>query len=283
MSRILMFIILAMLGMLLSVAAGIIGFPFGLMIGLFGGLIPFMAIIQIIGLAKQKGLLALFKDLEKDEKFIWMPDRDNKMHLLIMKYSNKGILYLKGLGLFEDKGTSFLFGKDKMGFALPESGYTLDVETEQYFSKLKKDKKLDDWDACVKAYLTEKDYILFQKRFRAPGREANLYKINEELDWLVDRLPKDKLEKIVKGETIDFRSRCMYLKYNYDPTAAENATDMEKIRIYKLTSDYRDAQDFKKYKQIGMMIFIVILAIVIFISVLSALDLSAFSNLFGGF
>ncbi len=283
MSRIVMFIMLALFGFVLSVLSGFVGYPFGIMLGAFGGLLPFMAIIQIIGIAKGKGFLTLFKDISKDEKFIWVPDRDNKIHLTIMKYSNKGILYLKGVGLFEDKGTSFLFGRDKMGFALPESGYTLDLVSEHYFSLLKKDNGLNDWDSCVKQYLSEDDYAKFRTMFRHPGREPNLYKINEELDWLAERVPKDKLEKQICGQTVDFRSRCMWLKYNYDPGAAENATDLEKIRMLKLATDYKDEKDFQKYKSIGMMIVMIILGIVILISVLSALDFSNLFGMFGGF
>lgn len=282
MQKIAMFIMLGILGFVCSIASGFIEYPMNLMIAAFGGMLCFLAILQMLGIAKQKGFLALYKDLADDEKYIWIPDIYNKIHLTIMKSSHKGILYFKGLGLFEDKGTTFLFGKDRMGFALPESGYTLNLESEQYFSLLKKDEGLTDWDDCVKAYLTPDQFLSFEHKFRKPGKEVTLHMINEELDWLANQIPQNKLEKHIMGKTIDFRSRCLWLKYNYDPSAAENATDAEKIITWKRAIDYRDVGDYKKYASIGKMIVMVLLGVVILVVVLSSIDLSNFGSLFGG-
>ena len=285
MQRIAMFIMMTIAGAAISIVSCLIMFPINIVGVMFGSMLPVMAIMQIFAIAKQKNFLPLYKDLEKNEKYLWIPDVNNRIHLTIMKTTHKGLLYLKGLGLFEDKGTTFVFGKDRMGFAFPESGYTGDIPTLQYFSKLFKKEPFDisDWDSAVKAFLYSDDWERFQKKFRRPHFHPTIENIYEELDWLSERRARDELRVRVFGETVDFRSRCRFLRYNYDPVAAENATEAEKIIAYKRATDYKDpSADYSKYGAIAKAVVIIVFGVALGIAILSSIDLSNFAGLFGG-
>lgn len=283
MQRIPLFITMGIFGMALSVVGGFIPFPMSIMVCMFGGFICLMAILQVIGIAKQKNFLMLYKDLEDNEKYIWIPDKNNKLYLTIMKSDHKDVLFHKAIGLFEDKGTEFLFGKDKMSFVFPESAYTADLKNVHYFSMLKKKDGLESWDDCVKKYLNQEDYGLFVKLFRHGNVEIDFEHISRELDWLINRKPSDELKAMIRGESIDFRSRCKWLKYNYDPASADNATEAEKIAVWKQLSNYKEShEEYKKYGAIAKAVMIIIFGIVLAIVVLSSVDLSNFIGLFGG-
>jgi hypothetical protein len=285
MQRIAVFIMMGIAGLILAVITSLTVFPVNVLGAVFGGMLPLMAILQIFGIAKQKNFLPLYKDLDKNEKYEWVPDTNNRIHLTIMKSNHKGLLYLKGLGLFEDKGTTFLFGKDKMGFAFPESGYTGDIPTIQYFSQLFRDNGVSEWDEFVKLYLYPSAFEEFKKRFRQ-GKKPTIDNINAELEWLSQRpmsSVRNDLKQQVFGETVDFRSRCRFLKYNYDPVAAENATEAEKIIAYKKAVDYKDPkEDFSKYSAVAKAVVLIIMGLVIFMAVASSIDLSNFMGMFGG-
>ena len=284
MQRIPLFIAMSIFGMVLCIFGGFAPFPINIVVCMFGGMINMMVILQIIGIAKQKNFLLLFKDLENDEKYAWIPDFNNKLHLTIMKSNHKGILYKKGLGIFEDKGTTFLFGKNKMGFIFPESAYSADIPSVQYFSILKREEGLESWEDVVKTYLGPTGYTEFRRLFRNPNSELDIQKINDELQWLIDRnVPLDKLERKVQGETIDFRSRCRWLKYNYDPVSADNATEAEKIAVWRQLTNYRDpSADYGKYGAIAKAVAMILFVIIMVVAVLSSLDLSNFMGMFGG-
>ena len=273
---------MGIVGFVLTVVMSFTVFPVNILGAVFGGMLPLMAILQIFGIAKQKNFLPLFKELDKNEKYEWVPDMNNRIHLTIMKSDHKGLLYLKGLGLFEDKGTTFLFGKDRMGIAFPESGYTGDIPTIQYFSQLFKKTGTDEWDDFVELYLHPSDYKEFKDTFRS-GKKPTIDDINAELNWLSEHRARNELEQKVFGETVDFRSRCRFLKYNYDPVAAENATEAEKIIAYKKAMDYKDPkEDFSKYGAIAKAVVLIIMGLVIFMAVASSIDLSNFMGMFGG-
>lgn len=251
MSTVGLWVILALMGMILSMIGGYFtGRIPGLAVGLVGGLIPFVAIMQIINVAKFRGFLPLYKNLDKDENFVWIPNHMGKLKLFIMKMKHKGILYKKGLGIFEHKGTEFSFGGDPMCFAFPESAYTVNFDVEQYFSLLSNEEDLDDYEDCVKEYLGEEKYKEFCQKFRA-NPKPSYYHIKSELEYLIDTKPNNDLSKVVFGQTADFTAACKYLLYNYDPITSENATERERIIALKEGMDYREEnRDINRAKAI---------------------------------
>lgn len=274
-----MWVSLALGGMVLAFIGGFIGGPNGMMIGIFGGILPFMAIMQMIGYGKKKGFLPLLRDLEDDEKYVWIPDKRNKIHLIVMKEPHPGVLAKKGLGIFEHKGTEFGFGDDPMIFAFPESAYTVDFPTEHYFSKLEKEDGLDEYEECVKEFLGSEKYKTFYGQFRK-NPKPDYYNIKNELQWLINNRPnggQQVLSKTVFGETVDFTNRLKYLKYNYNPISGENATERERIIALKMGMDYKeDTKDINRAKAIATILF----AAMIFIAVLVSLDWGGFLNMF---
>lgn len=273
-------IFMELVGFIIIFGTSILGMPFSLLGGMFGGLMMFMGTMQMLGIAKGKGFLALFKNLKDDEQFTWIPGYNNRIKVIITKGRYKGLLYRGEIGLIDNKGTNFNFGKDLMNFAYPWSGYTIDLPTEHYFSKTKEEDNLDTFDEHVKKYLGDGKYEEFKTKFRVEEKKT-IDNINAELDWLVEQTAKDKLEKKVFGETIDFRSRCKYLKYNYDPSRVENATEREKIIAYKTALDYKEKQEYEKYKHIAIAVVIIIFGVAMGLALLSSIDLSGIFGLFG--
>ncbi len=278
-----MFIMLGLGGMILGLIAGYsTGGTTGAIAGVFAGFMPFIAIMQIIGYAKQKGFLSLFKTLEENEKYGWVPNKTNKLMCMVFKKTHPGVIYKKGLGVFEDKGTEFSLGNSPMSFVYPHSAYTVDFPTMHYFSLLErdKDKSIDDYEDCVREYLGEKEYKEFCEKFRADDK-PDFYSIQNEIDFLIRYKPNgDKsLSKSVFGETVDFRNRLKYLRYNYDPITADNATERERIIALKEGMDYRDTD---KYVSRAKAIVMIIFGIMVFLIVVSVIDFSAIGGIFGG-
>ena len=265
------YIFMSLLGFIAIFGTSMLGTPYSLLGGMFGGLMMFMSTIQMLGTARAKGFLSLFKNLEANEQFTWIPDYNNRLHVVITQGKHKGLIYKKGIGLIDNKGTSFAFGKDTMNFAYPWSGYTIDLPTEHYFSKTKIEDDLDTFDEHVRKYLGETKYKIFQERFRTK-QNITIHDINRELDWLIEQTPVDKLEKNVFGETIDFQSRCKYLRYNYDPSRVENATEREKIIAFKTALDYKDPST-EKYMGIAKAAVMILIGLGVFLALLSSLDL----------
>lgn len=237
----------------------------GAMAGLLAPIIPFIMVVQIITYAKTHGFLLLYKKLEDDEKYSWIPNKMNKLYLFILNNKYKGIIYKKGLGVFEDKGTEFNFGNQRMTFCMPESGHGLDIKTEQYFSILQREDKLEEWDDCIKVYLGEIGYKSFAEKFRQ-NPKPDILDINAELNYLILQKPADPLSKLVFGETIDFSNRCKHLKYTYDPISGENAIEREKLIAHEEALDYKPVdKNISRAKAIvmilmGLMIFLLVIS-----------------------
>ncbi len=277
-----MFVMLGLLGIIVGMGGGYyIADIQGMMIGAFAGFMPFIAVMQIIGYAKNKGFLALFKTLEPNEKYIWVPNKLNKIMLFIMKKSHKDVLTHKQLGIFEDKGTEFALGNSPMGFAFPHSAYTVDFPTIHYFSKNEdKEDGVDDYEDMVYKYLGDTKYKQFYNKFRGKDK-TDYYSIINEINWLIQNPPTgdnggDAQEQVVFGETVDFRNRLKYLRYNYDPITAENATERERILALKEGMDYREPD---RYMSKAKAISVVLMAIMILVVVFSVVDVGA---IFGG-
>lgn len=284
MQRIGLYIFMGIIGMILSTIAGFVPYPGNMLMGMFGGVVSLMAILQILGVIRSKHFLGIFKDLDKDEKFVFIPDLNNRLYLMIMKTNQRGVLFHKDLGVIADKGTTFSFGKEKIGFVLPESGFTVDLVSEQYFSFWgKKDESLESWDDFVQRYLNNTDYQTFRQRFRQPTMEPDAYKIQEELDFLINvSVPRNEMTVKIAGETVDFRSRCKFLKYNYDPVAVETSIDAEKVAVWKKFTNYKEKDEYGRWGAIAKAVAVIFIAFGVLMAILSSLDLSGFMGMFGG-
>ena len=274
-----MFMMLGIGGMILGLVGGYFsGGATGAMVGMFAGFMPFMATMQIIGYARTKGFLSLFRTLEDDEKYGWVPNKMNKLMCFVFKKKHPGVIYRKGLGFFEDKGTEFSLGNSPMSFVYPHSAYTVDFPTMQFFSMMEREEQIDDYEDCVREYLGEKEYKIFCAKYRTEAR-PDFYSIQNELDYLIRHKPKsdDGLSASVFGETVDFRNRLKYLRYNYDPITADNATERERLAALKEGMDYKEPnKDISRAKAIVMILF----GVMVFILVISMVDIG---SIVGGF
>jgi hypothetical protein len=251
-----------------------------MILGLFGGILPFLAIMQMIAYFKQKKLLPLVRNLEDKERYVWIPDKRNKLHLVVMNEPHPGILVKKGLGIFEHKGTEFGLGNDSMCFAYPDGAYTVDFETIDYASKLEKENGLNEYEDIVKEYLGETLYRTFCQKFRN-NPKPDYYNIDNEIQWLINNGPKDNngLSKTVFGSTVDFTNRLKFLRYNYNPISGENATERERLIALKEGMDYKeDNKEINRAKAIATILF----AVMIVVAVLVSLDWHGFVSMFGG-
>ena len=88
------YIFMALIGFVAIFVTSILGYPFSLLGGMFGGLMMFMSIIQMLGSARNKGFLPLFKNLKENEQFTWIPNQYNKIRCYITVSPHKGLLSL---------------------------------------------------------------------------------------------------------------------------------------------------------------------------------------------
>jgi len=274
-----MYVLVAILGLCLSFIGGYTsGGTLGMMMGMFSGLLIFMPVMMMIGYAKNKGFLPLFRALKDFEKFIFFPDKFGRIKILVMNIIHDGILQKKKLGLIDDKGTEFALGSDKMSIALPRKGTTVDLKDIHYFSLLKKEKGVEDYDDAIKHYLGDKVYEEFCEKFRK-NIKPDIYDINAELQWLIDHeFPKDKLNQDMFGETVDFTDELQHLKYIYNPVSMENAVDTEKIWTKREQMGYKDVD--KKMSTAKAVVYI-LFGLMVFLIVMSVIDWSQLGALFG--
>lgn len=274
-----MYVIIGILGLCLSFVGGYMsGGTMGMMMGMFSGLLIFMPIMMMVGYAKNKGFLPLYRTLKDFEKFIFFPDKFGRLKILVMNTIHDGILHKKKLGLIDDKGTEFAFGDSRMSIALPRKGTSVDLKDIHYFSLLKKDDGIEDYDDAIKHYLGESTYDAFCEKFRK-NIKPDIYDINAELQWLIDyEFPKNKLEKDVFGDTVDFRDELQHLKYIYNPVSMENAVDTEKIWTKREQMGYKDVD--KKMSTAKAIVYI-LFGLMVFLIVISVIDWSQLGALFG--
>lgn len=273
-------ILLAIVGLCIGFLGGYaFGGPYGMMIGFFAGLMMLMPIMQMIGMAKQKGFLMLYRTLKDDEKFVHFPDKFGKLKTIVMNIKSPEVLYRKKLGRIDDKGTEFAWGTSPASFGMPHMGMTVDIQAAQYTTLLGKDKDgIKDYDTGVKKFLGSLQYRIFKKKYRDTSK-PEIDDINNELQEQIDTVtPGDPLEKKVFGETYGWKDFCHFLKYAYNPMAMENAIDTEKIWVKREQMGYKDVdKNISRAKAIMMVLF----GIMIFIAVLSAIDIGSIGKMFG--
>lgn len=278
MSTIALYILFSIMGIVLGFIGGYFsGGIMGVMMSLFSGMMIFMPIMMIIGYAKNKGFLPLFKNLKEFEKYAMFPDTFGKLKFLVMNQIYDGMLFKKGIGLIDDKGTEFAFGNDKGSFALPRLGVTIDFKNIHYNSLLQKDDGIKDYDEAIRQYLGDNKYQIFLEKFRK-NPKPDIYDINQELQWLKDQEPNDSLEKTVFGETVDFRDNLQSLKYIYNPISMENAVDTVKIWTKREQLGYKDVD---KQRNLAKTVVTILFAVMVFLIVMSVVDWSQLGGLFG--
>jgi len=275
-----MWIMVAILGVCMGFGGGYVtGGTMGMMIGMFSTIMVFMPIMMMVAYAKNNGFITLYRSLKDFEKFIFFPDKFGRLKIFVMNTVHDGILYKKKYGLIDDKGTEFAFGDNRMSIALPKKGVTVDLKDIQYFSMLKKEDGIQDYDHAIKQYLGESVYTQFCEKFRK-NPKPDIYDINAELQWLVDYpIPRDMMEKDVFGETVSFVDELQHLKYMYHPQAMENAVDTEKIWTKREQAGYKDMD---KRMSTAKAIVIILFGLMVFLIVVSVIDWSNMGGLFGG-
>lgn len=283
MRNIVMWISLCLAGLGLGVILGfMMGGLYVAIVYIFSGIIMFVPLMQMIGVAKNRRFLQLFFNLEeengiKKEKFIAFPDQFGRINILIAKIIHKGICFIKGLGVIDDKGTEYAFGDAPVSFGEPYRGYTINAKSAAYHAKLHEDEGINTYDEMIQKYLGPELYKVFYNRFRVNNPEPDAEMIQKELDWLQSTIPKSKLEKTVFGETWGFKDDINFLKYNYHPQSMKNAIENEKIIQKKIDLGYKDTD---KAMSRAKAIVLVIIGIIIFLAVASSLD---WSKIFGMF
>lgn len=255
-----------------------------IMMGVIGSIISYLPFIQMLLTARTKSILPLFFNLKeengiKKEKFLLYPGKFGRLGILIAQIVSEKVLFVKGAGLIDDKGTEYAFGNSPLSFWEPGAGYTQNIRSAQYHSLLRKEKYIQDYDEMVKAYLDDKDYDVFVKTFRK-NPEPDSMQIDQEIQWLKDvKQPRDNLELTVCGETYSIENDLPFMKYNYHPQTMKNFVENEKINVRREEMGYKNPERAMAWAKA---IAIVVIAIVILLAVLSSLDLSKIGSLFGG-
>jgi len=278
MKNLAVWIAISIAGIVLGFIGGFItGGIEGMMMGLFAGIIMIIPIMQMIATSKFKGFLPLFFNIDDKQKFVHFPDSFGRIKTLVMDIKHDGVLYKKGIGYIDDKGSEYAWGNNICAFAIPRLGVTIDWNAAQYTHKLKED-GVTDYEDGVRLYLGGKKYLGFGKKHRM-NKKPDIDNINQELDDLItEKNPEDSLERDVVGETVDFRDFASFLKYAYHPVSMENAIDTEKIWTKREQLGYKDVdRNVSRAKAIVYILF----GAMIFIAVLSAMDFSTISGIFG--
>ncbi|HUS98891.1 MAG TPA: hypothetical protein VMY59_01050 [Candidatus Thermoplasmatota archaeon] len=269
--------------------AGVLGFMMGgnemvIMAGVMGAIVALLPFFQMMVTAKAKNITPFFFNLKeenglKKEKFLLFPGRFGKLGVTVAQILSEKVLYVKGAGLIDDKGTEYGFGNAPLSFWEPGVGYTTNTKSARFHNILRKDKDIKDYDEMIRAYLKEEDYKTFTGLFRK-NPEPSAAEIDMEIQWLKDRKnPESTLSVTMNGETYSIQDDLPFMKYNYHPQTMKNFVENEKINVRREEMGYKNPE-----KAIGLAkaIAIVVIAVVILLAVLSSLDLSKFGNLLGG-
>lgn len=275
---------LVILGFVGSFLSGFyFGGQYGMMVGFFCGMPSFMALMLLIGKAKNKGFIKLYRDLKDTdkeyEKFVHFPDSFGRIRTLIGVVKQPGRVHVKGLGDFDDKGDEYAWGMDRACFALPHTGMTIALKKALYTNKLE-DEGIKNYDSALKRFLGETKFNLFKKTHRN--------KVNPDADDIRNEVkaiietdnPDDPLERKVLGETVGFKDFAVWLLYAFNPVFMDGAIMQEKLIERKAMMDYRDKEG--KYTGIGKMILYILFDFMIFLLVIGAMWDSV-SQIFSGF
>ena len=258
------------------------GHLYGFMGGMLSGMMALMPLVFIIGKAKQKRILKLFRDLKQEgenrEKFVHFPDRFGRIQTLIGLVKQPGRITIDGIGDFDDKGDELVWGNDPASFALINVGTTLSLKQRLYERALEQD-GIFGYENALKTYFGESRYKIFLNLFRKnpkPGAKD----IAMELEAITsEEKPKDPLEKTVLGETVSFKDAAEWWKYAYLPFAMKNAISQEKIIATSKAMDYKDKT--KNIEGYGKLVIYILMGVMIFLIVIGSMW-SQVGKIFGG-
>lgn len=267
-----LYVTMAIMGFALAFVGGFLfGAMSGLMFAFISGLLMLMPTIQMIAMAKQKGFLPLYCNLQEFEKFLGFPDSFGRLKIMIVNTKHEGVCHKKGMGFIDDKGTEFAWGNSPFSLAHPKLGMTIDIKNARYTELLEKNRKIEDYDDAIRKYLGETQYKEFCAKFRTDPL-PDIYGIYKELDRLLnERSPDDELTEKVFGETYSFKHFLRWLKYAFHPQTMENAVETEKIWTKREQLGYKDVdKNVSRAKAIVYVLF----GLMIFIAVISSMNIN---------
>jgi len=258
------------------------GHLYGFMGGMLGGFMALMPMVFVIGKAKQKGILKLFRDLktegETKEKYVHFPNRFGRIMTLIGVVKQPGRITIEGIGDFDDKGDELVWGNDPASFGLLNIGTTLSLKQRLYEKALEQD-GIFGYDNALKTYFGESRYKKFVELFRRnpnPGHKD----IAMELEAITsEEKPVNELKRTVLGETVSFKNAAEWWKYAYLPFALKNAISQEKIIATAKAIDYKDKS--KNMEGYGKMVIYILMGLMVFLVVIGSMW-GQVSKMFGG-
>jgi len=265
------------------VGAFLFGNPIAAMFAMMGGFIAVLPLFMMISKAAQKKFLPLYETLNDKQKFIHYPDKFGKLGTMIVDIKHPGILSKKGIGIIDDKGTEYAWGKDPVSFSEPENGLTIDIPAAQYTHLLRKEENILDYEQMIKEYLGEAEYKKFFDKFRL-NPKPDWIAIEEELEYLKNFKPipdkdnPDKFKKIVFGTTWGIDNFMAYLKYALNPLRVDTAIKTEVLLAKQEAAGYKDQSRALSW---GKAIMLVLLGLAIFFAIMSALNLGNIGSIFG--
>lgn len=274
-------LIISIFGIISMFCAVLIGFPFGLPMLILGTFLLFLPLLQIIKTLRDKGLLPLFARLGPLEKLVILLDGMGGLGITVSNSKHKGLLYKKGIGFIDDKGSQLNWGGTPTTIAMPNNGVGMNIPIAQYCAELHDKHDIRDYDDAIKRYLGPVKYSDFVENYRR-NQIPDIYDINAELQYLIDLdNPHDPLSERVFGQTINFKHFGQYLKYAYNPTTVTNAFNNEMIRMKESERSYikKDASRAMEYAKAFVTVMGIIIVLII---ILANVDLSGIGNLFGG-
>ncbi len=240
----------------------------GFMATIFGGLLLLFPIMQTAGIVKRFKLAPFFMTLKDEEEITLFVNDRSQIHPFVVNTKHEGILQQKMIGLIDDKGSPLTWGDVPCSISKQRLGVSLDINYAQYTANLDKDRGLNSYEEAIEEYLGPMKYAEFFHKYRK-NPKPDILEITSELKYLIhNNEPNNPLVETIAGETIDFKSFCNYLLYAYHPRSSQNAMDAEKIIAKKEAMAYKETD---KVGSIGKLIFVIVIAIVIFLVVWSAL------------
>jgi len=264
--------LLAVSGLIISFVGSLISLLYnptiGIMTTMMGGMMMLVPVLQVTGVIKKFKLVPFFMALKKFEEITLFVNERFQIFPIVVNTKHEGIIQQKELGLIEDKGSPLTWGDIPCSISLQGLGVTLNLKIAQYSANLSKTRNLNSYEEAIKKYLGPAKYTEFFNKFRR-NPKPDILDINRELHYLIHvNKPNDPLMENILGETIDFRHFCNYLIYAYHPRSSQNAMDAEKIWVKKEAMAYKETD---KVGSIGKLIFVIVIAIIIFIIVWNAI------------
>ncbi len=258
--------------------SGFLPFPIGLMVGFMGTMFMFMGFITLFSGILQKKLQIFFKKLKKNEEYSFDIDKRGKIFPIIIETKHEGVAFSRGMGWVEEKGQPLTtwFG-EPAHISLRGLGVTYDPQMGGYFTALRKDKNIENYESALRKALGTDLYAKFCKYFREkPETQRDVYDVHNELKWLIQQKVEDKLAMEIAGEQLDVYDMFHFMIYAYDPHATENAIERERIIARDEALAYAPAAKAMGY---AMAIVIIIIGVVIALYAVQGID---FGSFFGG-